>query len=92
VLLLTVPCISQLEPKWDDLWRWTPLGLDRFLDGVLPADAERESSAHGNVLTAIAFLLGLAAEDLADADYATDDAAYPLVVCVRIRKPSPPGS
>ena len=34
VLLLTVPSISQLERSWDDLWRWTPIGLERFLDGV----------------------------------------------------------
>ena len=88
VLLLTVPSISQLERGWDDLWRWTPLGLERFLDGVLPAEAERELSAHGNVLTSVAFLFGLAAEDLADAEYRAEDAAYPLVLCARIRKPS----
>ena len=88
VLLLTVPCISHLEQSWDDLWRWTPLGLERFLDGALPAEAERELETHGNVLTSISFLFGLAAEDLSSADYEADDEMYPLVVCARIRKPS----
>jgi SAM-dependent methyltransferase len=92
VLLLTVPSISHLEQTWDDLWRWTPLGFERFLEGVLPAEAERELTAHGNVLTAVAFLYGLAAEDLTGAEYDADDSMYPLVLCARIRKPAPTGS
>ncbi len=88
VLLLTVPGISHLEVHWDDLWRWTPLGLERFLGAVLPPEAEHDVTAHGNVLTSIAFLLGLAAEDLTSADYDAEDAMYPLVVCARVRKPS----
>ena len=92
VLLLTVPCVSQLEVEWDDFWRWTPLGLARFLEAVLPPDAEREVTADGNVLTSIAFLLGLAAEDLSSREYDVEDAAYPLVVCARVRKPASSGS
>jgi SAM-dependent methyltransferase len=88
VLLLTVPGISQLEQTWEDLWRWTPLGLERFLANVLPEEAERKVEAHGNVLTSIAFLFGLAAEDLTSAEYDFEDSMYPLVVCARIRKPS----
>jgi SAM-dependent methyltransferase len=86
VLLLTVPCVSQLETGWPDYWRWTPRGLERFLEGVLPAEARREVLAHGNVLTSVAFLLGLAAEDLSDREYAVDDASYPLVVCARVER------
>ena len=92
VLLLTVPCTSQVEVEWDDFWRWTPLGLTRFLDAVLPADAERDVAAHGNVLTSVAFLFGLAAEDLSSGEYDVEDPAYPLVVCARVRKPASSGS
>jgi len=88
VLLLTVPSISHLEPSWEDLWRWTPLGLERFLAKALPADSEREVTAHGNVLTSVAFLLGLAVEDLRDEEYDIDDEMYPLVICARVKKPS----
>jgi len=89
VLLLTVPSISHLEQTWEDLWRWTPLGFGRFLDAALPVEAERELAARGNVLTAVAFLYGLAAEDLTGAEYDADDSMYPLVLCARIRKPGP---
>jgi SAM-dependent methyltransferase len=92
VLLLTVPGISQLERQWDDLWRWTPLGLRRFLDNVLPAEAERAFEEHGNVLTSIAFLFGLAAEDLSSGEYDVDDPMYPLVICARVRKRASSGS
>jgi SAM-dependent methyltransferase len=88
VLLLTVPSISHLEPSWEDLWRWTPAGLKGFLADALPADAEREVAAHGNVLTSIAFLLGLAVEDLRLEEYEPEDGMYPLVICARVRKPS----
>jgi SAM-dependent methyltransferase len=88
VLLLTVPSISHLEPNWDDLWRWTPSGLVTFLDDALPVEAEREVTAHGNLLTTLAFLLGLAADDLRLEDYGSEDGMYPLVLCARVRKPS----
>jgi SAM-dependent methyltransferase len=88
VLLLTVPSISQLERGWPDLWRWTPMGLERFLDEALPAEAERELGVEGNVLTAVAFLFGLAAADLRHADYEARDSSYPLILTARIRKPA----
>ncbi|MGZ8648151.1 MAG: class I SAM-dependent methyltransferase [Solirubrobacteraceae bacterium] len=87
VLLLTVPGISHLEQSWDDLWRWTPKGFARFLDEALPTEAERELTAHGNVLTSVAFLLGLASEDLTGGEYDAEDDMYPLVLCARIKKP-----
>jgi SAM-dependent methyltransferase len=86
VLLLTVPCVSQLEQEWDDFWRWTPRGLDLFLEHTLPAGAGRDIAAYGNVLTSIAFLLGLAAEELSEDEYAVEDDAYPLVVCARVER------
>jgi SAM-dependent methyltransferase len=92
VLLLTVPAISQLERGWPDLWRWTPLGLERFLADALPPEAERELGADGNVLTAVAFLLGLVAADLRDAEYDVSDPFYPLILTARVRKPASTGS
>ena len=85
VLLLTVPCISQLEAGWDDYWRWTPRGLGLFLERAL-AGARCDVVAHGNVLTSIAFLLGLAAEDLSEREYSVEDDAYPLVICARVER------
>jgi SAM-dependent methyltransferase len=86
VLLLTVPCISQLESGWDDFWRWTPRGFELFLDRALPAGSRRDVVGYGNVLTAISLLLGLATEDLTDDEYAVEDGSYPLVVCARVER------
>ena len=87
VMLLTVPGISQLETTWDDLWRWTPLGLRQLLARALPPEAEREVTGHGNALVSTAFLMGLSADDL-DEDEFEDDPHYPLVVCARVGKPA----
>jgi SAM-dependent methyltransferase len=86
VLLLTVPCVSQLEQGWDDFWRWTPRGFELFLRRALTAGARLDIVAYGNVLTSIAFLLGLAAEDLTRDEYAVEDGSYPLVVCARVER------
>jgi SAM-dependent methyltransferase len=88
VLLLTVPCISQIERSWDDLWRWTPLGLQRLIAAALPAEAVCEFSGEGNVLTAVAFLLGLASQDLGADDYDVDDPAYPVILGARVERPA----
>ena len=41
---------------------------------------------YGNVLTAISFLLGLAAEDRTGDECAVQDASYPLVACARVER------
>ena len=86
VLLATVPGISQIVREnmqhEGDFWRFT----DRSLRG-LAAEAfapERiEVSAHGNVLACVAFLHGLAQEDLAPDELDVDDPDYPLIVTLR---------
>ena len=65
-LLLTVPGISPVSTdRWADTWYWalTPhaarrLFVEEFVGG------EVEVTAHGNVLAAVAFLEGLAADEL----------------------------
>ena len=85
VLLLTVPTTSRADGP-ADRWRWTPAGLEELLGRCLPAEAEREVTGRGNVLTGVAFLMGLAASELRDDEYA-DDPLFPLVVCARVRRP-----
>ena len=45
--------------------------------------------AHGNVLTAISFLHGLAAEELAAGELDYDDPEYECVITVKATKPHP---
>lgn len=83
VLLLTVPVTSRLcDPPLTDYWRFTPLAVAGLLDEIFGPGAVTVSG-HGNVLAQVAFLEGLAAEDLTTAELQVDDASLPLVVCAR---------
>jgi peptidoglycan/xylan/chitin deacetylase (PgdA/CDA1 family) len=96
-LLLTIPCLSRQDPEAveSDRWRMLPLGLAERLARACP-DAEIHVEGHGNLLASIAFLAGLAAEELRPAELDADDAAFPLIACARLTKPvlleSVPGS
>jgi SAM-dependent methyltransferase len=89
VLLMTVPCItpvatrSQWGPRW--YWGYTAAGLHRLLAG--PFGAERTSvRSHGNVLVAIAFLEGVAVEELTRDELDLPDPDYPVIVTARACK------
>lgn len=89
VLLATAPGISQVSnDRWRDTWCWnlTPLAAkrlfaDTFASGVI------EIAAHGNVLAAIAFLHGLAADELDPQELNTYDPSYPVLVTIKAVKP-----
>jgi SAM-dependent methyltransferase len=89
VVLATVPGMSQVsradQRDWGDWWRFTSQGARRLFADVFGDDAV-EVTAHGNVLAACAFLYGLAAEDLTDAQLAFDDPDYELLTTVRAVK------
>ena len=83
VLLATLPVASRVtDPPLTDYWRFTPLVAARLLEEEF-APGEVSVAGHGNVLAQIAFLEGLAAEDLTEAELAVDDAHFPLVACAR---------
>lgn len=86
-LLCTVPAISriarlQLETEY---WRVTPAACSRLFGDVF-ARGEIAVRGHGNVLTAVAFLVGMAVEELSPHELQRDDPFFPLVVTVRARK------
>jgi len=86
VLLLTVPVTSRLcDPPLTDYWRFTPLAVAGLLKEIFHGGAVTVSG-HGNVLSQVAFLEGLAAEDLTKEELAVDDPSLPLVVCARAVK------
>jgi SAM-dependent methyltransferase len=83
VLLMTVPVTSRLtDPPPTDYWRFTPLVVARLLERAF-GEAPVAVEAHGNVLSQVAFLEGMAAEDLTEAELAADDERLPLIVCAR---------
>lgn len=83
-LLLTVPVTSRvLDPPQVDYWRFTPPVVSRLLSDAFGPDAAVVVRGHGSVLSQVAFLEGLAAEELGTAELEADDARFPLLVCAR---------
>jgi SAM-dependent methyltransferase len=89
VLLTTVPGISQISrfdmDRWGEYWRFTTLSMRRLFEVVFsPASVSVE--AYGNVLTAVAFLHGLAAEELRPDELDYHDTDYELLITARAVK------
>jgi SAM-dependent methyltransferase len=66
-VLVSVPGIAPLSPDemeyCGDYWRFTRLSLQRLFEDVFPGGSVSVES-HGNVLAAVAFMHGLAVEEL----------------------------
>jgi glycosyltransferase involved in cell wall biosynthesis len=94
VLLMTVPgTISQIERgTWTDTWHWgfTALSIRKLCEAQFPPE-NLEVTVHGNVLVSIAFLTGIAAEELRPEELTFHDPLYPLLITVRARKSESPG-
>jgi SAM-dependent methyltransferase len=89
VLLLTVPALGRHEARkgFDhDRWRVTKTGLE-WLFGALP-DAHADITAYGNVLSCVAFLYGLASEELRPEELQLHDREFPLIIGARVLKES----
>jgi SAM-dependent methyltransferase len=89
VLLATFPGISQISrydmDRWGDYWRFTSLSARQlFEEFFLPANVS--VLAYGNVLTALAFLHGLAVEELKKEELNHRDPDYEVLVAVRAVK------
>lgn len=89
VLLATVPGISQISrydmDRWGDYWRFTTLSARQLFEEVFPT-SNIEVEAHGNVLAAIAFLHGLAAEELEPRELDYHDPDYEMLITLRAVK------
>jgi glycosyltransferase involved in cell wall biosynthesis/SAM-dependent methyltransferase len=89
VLLATFPGISQIDrDEWRDTWYWsfTAASAARLFGGVFP-ETPLTLETHGNVLTAVGFLHGLALEELRPEELEHHDPHYPLIIAVRAVKP-----
>jgi len=90
VLLVCVPGISRLDPDPGpdhDLHRFTPAGLAATLRATLPGAGQR-IVGYGNLLAAVAFLYGIAAEELRAEELAAYDPHYPVLAAARVVKPT----
>jgi len=83
VLLATMPVTSRIcDYPPTDCWRFTPRSARLLLEEAFAPGAVTVRG-HGNVLTQVAFLEGLAYQDLTEAELNHDDERFPLVVCAR---------
>lgn len=91
VLLATFPGISQISrydmEKWGEYWRFTTLSARRLFCEVFPEECVLAQS-YGNVLSAIAFLHGVAAEELKQEELDYHDPDYEVLITVRAVKPA----
>ena len=88
-LLVTVPGLTPVATKtlWGPTWHYsfTENSIRRLLAAQFdPADCEFET--HGNVLVAVAFLHGLATEDLREDELNVVDPDYPVILTAVARK------
>lgn len=87
VVLATVSGIQRLETGWTDYWRLTGASMQRLF--AEPFGPENVSVAtYGNVMSASAFLYGLAAEELRRPELDAADERYQVLVAVRARRPA----
>lgn len=84
VLLATLPCASRISRSVGvegDYWRFTAASA-RALCGEAFGNEQVTVQTYGNVLAAIAFLSGLAAEELSERELSVQDPLFPLLVTV----------
>lgn len=87
-LLVTAAFICRVDPDEPqiDRWRFSPAGLRTLLDHACP-DADVAIRPFGNVTASIAFLHGLASEELRPADLDHVDPRFPVVTAAVVRRP-----
>jgi SAM-dependent methyltransferase len=90
VLLVTNSGICKIGRRegvdpWGEYWHFTTQSVRRLFQETFPA-ANISIEAYGNVLTAIAFLHGLAAEELRQEELDFFDPDYEVLITVRAVK------
>lgn len=88
--LITVPVLARMGLAFngigdEDYWRFTPSGVQFLLEPHF-SSGDLEVLGRGNVRTAVAFLAGLARQDLPRRAFEFDDPEFPMLVTARATK------
>jgi SAM-dependent methyltransferase len=86
-LLCTVPTVSRIARREleSEYWRLTAAACSRLFGDAFAGGAV-DVRARGNVLSAVAFLVGMAREELSSRELDRDDPFFPVIVTVQARK------
>ena len=89
VALVTVAGICQISrydmDRWGDYWRFTDLSIKKSFEDVFGID-NVEVDVYGNVLTAVAFLEGISAEELTKEELFYKDIDYQIIITIKAIK------
>jgi hypothetical protein len=89
IALVTVPGITKISredmDQWGQYWSFTTASMRRLFEGAF-SSARISIEAYGNVMTAVAFLHGMAAEELTDEELSYRDRDFELLITVRAQK------
>lgn len=89
VLLATVPGITQISHddmnRWGQYWSFTTLSTQRLFEEAFDPN-KIEVTAYGNVLSAIAFLHGIVAEEIEQSNLDYHDPEYQVLITARAMK------
>jgi hypothetical protein len=69
-------------------WWFTPIGVENLLRSLALNEQDYQVTVYGNLLTRMAFLMNLPAEELTPEELDFADPGQPLLICVRVVKPS----
>ncbi len=88
-MLVTAPGLGPISrydmDRWGDYWRFTSRSLRRLLEETFPS-SDVKVEAHGNVLTSVAFLHGISADELKPRELEHVDPNLQLLITARVRK------
>ena len=89
VLLVTMSGITQISrydmERWGDYWRFTSLSVTKLFEEFFTS-GNLTIKSHGNVLSAISFLEGLASRELKKSELDFYDPNYEVIISVRAVK------
>jgi SAM-dependent methyltransferase len=90
VALITIPGISKISrydmERWGYYWSFTTGSIEKLFSESFPRD-HLKIEANGNVLASIAFLHGLASQELSKKELDYSDPDYQLLITVRAVRP-----
>lgn len=89
IALVTVAGISQISrhdmERWGDFYRFTDLSMKKAFEDVF-GKANVEVNSYGNILSSVAFLQGISAEELTHEEIFYQDEDYQVLITIKVTK------